>query len=68
MNWPKIALIALFVLPGIAFVVPWVTGIEMRDWPDALVWSLVGGILLAMFILGREQRREEMAADSFALR
>lgn len=64
MNWPKVALVALFVLPGIAFVAPWATGVEMHDWPNLLVWLLVGGILAAMFILGREQRREELAAET----
>jgi hypothetical protein len=65
MNAPKIAVVSLFLLSGIAFVVPWGIGFEIRDWPDVLVWGLVGGILVALFVLGRAQRLEELALDTW---
>ena len=65
MKWPKIALVALFLLAGIGLAMPWVTGIETEEWPNGLRWAFVGSILLAMFVLGRDERRKEKEADTW---
>ena len=65
MNWPRIALIALLVFSFVGLLLPWVTGIDIDQWPMALRWAFVGVILVAMVILGRDERRREKAADKW---
>lgn len=65
MNWPKFALVAIFVLIGLAFIVPWVTGIEIDDWPVALRWALTGVFVVAMIVLGRDEMRKEKEAETW---
>jgi hypothetical protein len=64
-NWPRIALIFLLVLSFVGLVLPWVTGIDRDQWPVALGWAFAGGILVAMVILGRDERRREKTADKW---
>jgi hypothetical protein len=62
-NWPRIALIVLLLVSFVGLVLPWVTGIDNDQWPTALRWAFVGAILVAMAILGRDERRRDKAAD-----
>lgn len=65
MNWPKIAFIAMLVLAAVGWGAPWVTGIEIDDWPAALRWAFVGGIILTFLVLGRDQMRKDKQAETW---
>ena len=65
MNWSNVALAGLIVPTFIVLVVPWMTGTDTDQWPAPLVWTLVGGIIASMFVLGREDRRKEKEADTW---
>jgi hypothetical protein len=64
-NWPKVALITIFVFSGLLLALPWVIGLEVEEWPDVVRWASVAPLLVAMIILGRDERRRERAEDTW---
>jgi uncharacterized membrane protein SirB2 len=65
LNWSKVALITMLVVSGLLLVLPRVVGVEVEAWPDAVRWASVTALLVAMVILGRDERRRERAEDSW---
>jgi hypothetical protein len=63
-SW-KIAIAAIFILTGAIWIVPWLTGIGLSEWPAPLVWTLVGGIFIALFVIGRDERQRDREADTW---
>lgn len=66
MNWSNVSLGGSLALISILLVVPWITGIDTDQWPAPLVWTLVGGFIVLLLIHGREERRKEKEADTWA--
>lgn len=56
------ACVTIAVLSLAALALPQ-AGIEMEDWPAPLTWAFVAVILVGLFVLGRDDRRAEEAAD-----
>jgi hypothetical protein len=63
-SW-KVAILAIFTLSGSIWIGPWLTGIELSEWPAPMVWALVGAIFIALFVMGRDERRREREADTW---
>ena len=65
MNWPRVALITIFILSGVLLGVSWITGNDVEEWPNALRWALVVPLVVALIVLGKDERRREKEEDTW---
>ena len=61
----EIALVAILILAGVIWLGPWLSGADVDELPNALRWAVVAAMLIALFVVGRDQQRRDKQAETW---